>query len=123
MMSPGNPLAAPWRPRDRDEAESPPPSLAWRLQHALRKSLPPPSIFQPHDANVVKEPSALRSSTQSPSNACPRPAHPSCLVGVSLSLCPPSALQLFLCLLAVQLVAPPLLRCFPGNSRSGWQTR
>lgn len=24
---------------------------------------------------------------------------------------------------AIQLVAPPLLRCFPGNSRSGWQTR
>lgn len=24
---------------------------------------------------------------------------------------------------ATQLVAPPLFRCFPGNSRSGWQTR
>lgn len=24
---------------------------------------------------------------------------------------------------ATQLVAPPRLRCFPGNSRSGWQTR
>jgi hypothetical protein len=48
---------------------SPPPSLAWNLQNALRRSLAPPSIFQPHDANVVKEPSTLRSSTQSPSNA------------------------------------------------------
>lgn len=24
---------------------------------------------------------------------------------------------------AIQLVTPPRLRCFPGNSRSGWQTR
>jgi hypothetical protein len=40
--------------------------------HCGRAS-PPPSIFQPHDANVVKEPSTLRSSTQSPSNACPCP--------------------------------------------------